>query len=484
MPGGFSKSNLPKRPGAYFNFESRPVEVMPIPTQGVVAIPFTHDWGPVDTPVRVRSFSEWESIYGTGLTEGRIAVQGAFKGEGVNGRGGAAEVVALRFAGTSAAKATRILQNTTPAAALTLTAKYEGTKGNALRATVAANAADPTNKNDLIILDGTVEVERWTHTKTDITGLAAAINAGSDWVTAGSVTSGVALSAVSAQAFTGGDDGTTLVAGDWTGAMTALESERFAIFAPMNLSDSAIQTSMSTWAKNLNANSKRFMLVLGGAAGENLATAQARATAANDPNIVTLGIGTYKDEIADANRSTAQLAPRLAGIIADRGETRNLTFARMADLSIVTGPSDSDIIASLDTGVMVMARDSHGTAPVRIEAGRTTYTTTSDTNKPFHIYRVPKFVRVMQGLELQLNEYAEANVIGQLPVNNDTRAFLIGIMKGLLADREADGRIQPGWDVQVDSSPPPSDQDEFIALLYQISFGRSLEQILNTVVVS
>jgi hypothetical protein len=89
--------------------------------------------------------------------------------------------------------------------AITLTgASTRARYGNQLTVTVDGDhAADPTNKLDVVLYLAGSEVERYTFAKTNITDLAAQINGttpytasyqASDWATAGTVTSGTALS--------------------------------------------------------------------------------------------------------------------------------------------------------------------------------------------------------------------------------------------------------------------------------------------------
>ena len=486
MAGTFSKANRPKRPGAYFNFQAAATEPELGSSQGTVAIAFRHSWGPSEQVVELNSFGEFLAVFGRGgdtPTEGYRAVHDAFRGEGFGGRSGAGKVLAFRMVGASGAKATLAISNTTPATALTLTARYDGTIGNGLKAQVVVNAQDSVTYNDLVIYDGTVEIERWRHTKADINGLRDAINAGSNWVTAVANVNGVALGTMgSPSSLASGNDGSTLLAADYTAWMAALEPQRFSLVAPADLTDGSILTSMKTWTVGLNTSGKRFMLVVGGAAGETVATAVTRSGTLGSPFIVNLGGGTYTDSIF-GDLSTAQLAPRLAGIIAASGESQSITFKRLAGLTIKIGATEAEVLAGLAGGVVNIARDSHPEAPVRLEKGLTTYTTTSDPDVPYAIYSNPKFVRTMMGLELELTEFAEMNVIGRLPVNDSTREYLVGQMSARMEAREAAGVIQPGWTVGIDQDPPPSDDDEFVALTYQIGFGRSLEQVFNTVVV-
>jgi hypothetical protein len=488
MAGTFSKANRPRRPGAYFNFQAAEAEPQLGSTTGTVLVPFTHSWGPSETITELNSFGDFLAIFGRGsevgeYTEGYQAVHDAFRGEGFGGRAGAGTVLAYRLVGAAGAKASKVVQNTTPANAITLTARYDGSKGNDLKVQVVANAVDSVTYNDLVIYDGSIEIERWRHAKTDITQLAADINAGSNWVTAGSVTSGTALGIQGSPVdFTGGDDGTTLLAADYTALMSAAEPHRFSLFAAANLTDSGILASVATWSAGLNVSGKRFLSVVGGAAGETVSTAVTRSATFNDPNVVNLGGGTYTDsKFGDV--STAQLAPRVAGILAAAGEAESITFKRLAGLSIKLGSTNAEVLSALDGGVVTIARDSHPEAPVRLEKGLTTFTDTDDDDRPLEIYSNPKFVRTMHALELELTEFGEVNVIGRLPVNDSTREYLVGQMSARLEAREIAGVIQAGWTVDVDNDPPPSDSDEFIGLVYSIGFGRSLEQVFNTVVV-
>lgn len=481
MPGIFNKSNRPKRPGSYTNFVARSQVAAPAPLLGTVAVTFTADWGPANEPVEVASLGEYLAIFGDSTdTQGYSVVRQAFQGEGLAGRGGAANLVALRVANSDADFASATLENTSSANALTVTAKYKGTRGNDLSITVEANATDIT-KNDLVVLDGTVELERFAHVSDDLAALAASVNLVSNWITATVVADGTALDAVSATALTGGDDGSTLVNSDYTDAWELLETQRFSVYALADAIGSSLCAALAAWVAAQNEAGKRFLVVVGGALNETITDAVEDAAEYNNENVVRIGVGSVEDEVL-GTLSTAQLAPRVAGIIAGRGETASVTFARLAGVSIKVGATDSEILTALENGVVVVARDSNAEAPVRLEKGITTYT--SDTaEKPKAIYTNIKFVRTIHGLEMEITEFAEANVVGRLPVNDATREYLVGQAYVILQARQDAGAIQPGWSVGVDQDPPPSDNDEFIGLVYSAQFGRDVEQLFNTIYV-
>lgn len=504
MAGRYSKNARPKRPGAYFNFVAREPEPTLINTEGIVVVPFTHSWGPSEQVVELNSFGDFLAIFGQGgtavgtYTPGYQAVHDAFRGEGLPGYGGAGRVLAFRMVGAAAGKASRAMTNTTPVTAFTLEAIYNGAYGNQISVAVVADAAAPGTHDNFVIFVEDAEVERYRYAEADINDLAAQINGtgayvgrGSEWVrTSGAITSGVALTQIAVAAdLAGGNDGSTLLAADWTALMTAVEPWRFSVFAAQNLTDSSIITSLATWAADattgLNARGKRFLTVVGGgttAVPDTVGAAITRSAGINSPDFVNVGGGVYTDEkFGDVHPS--QLVSRIAGIIAQRGDRLGLSFARLAGLDVKTGVIESDILKALEGGVITLGRDSFEQAPVRLEKGVTTFTSTNDSNRPLEIYGNPKFVRTMHGVESELTEFTEARVVGRLPVNAGTRDYVRGQMEARLSAREDAGSILPGWSVSISQDPPPTDLDDFIALDYQVQFGRNLEQVLNTVTV-
>lgn len=484
----FLRNSRPRRPGAYVNFEAMAAAPTPPLSQGsIVAVPGTGTWGPFEVSQLVTSPGQYDAVYGADDCPLRRAVHMAFAGEGILGRGGAGGVLVYRFGGSAAAKATRTVVNTagSPVTGLTLTAKYEGTRGNSLRITSQDNAANAAN-NDLIILDGTVEVERFTYANTDVAGLAAAINSLSDWVTAVANVDGTALNtALVAQAFTGGNDGSTVIAGDWTDVRNALATKRFGVLPLYDMTDGAILTSFVTWAKDLNARGVRFMSIVGGLAAETVATAIARSASINDPNFVNLGVGTIvHDDLG--NLSTAQATPWLAGVMAHRGESAGITFARWAGVTSVTGgPTPSQIDQCFDGGVVVFAEDSYEPAPVHTEKGLTTYTTTSDVAVPYRTFREPKFMRIMHGIEADaLALGIDPVFLGTRPVNDKTRQWAVGQMQAAMDARVRNEIVQSATSVvAVDQDPPPSDDDNFVALRVPVRFSRDVEQFYLTATV-
>jgi hypothetical protein len=490
--GSFSKANRPIQSGTYFNFDIVAPIVMQPNVGSIVALGITADWGPFKVATTVFSINDYVAKFGGSTTTpdaGTYAVLEAFKGEGVPDFGGASQVVVFRMGGSGAAKATHALKAGTPTG-VTISARYEGERGNGLALTVQANATDAANDELLVIntVGGASQVlEKFVYVKADLQSLVDMVNGSSSYVTAAIGTStGVALTPVTSAALTGGDSGTTLTGADYTAAMDGLDQAKFGVVAFQNLTDDTIVASLKSWVQTSNSSGRRFFLVVGGAFNETISDASDRSDALNDPDIINVGVGSLADnDQLDAGGnprtlSTAEIAPRVAGIVAGRGDRYSLTYAKLAGIDLLAGPSVSQIVTAYDKGVLVFTRASDALSTVRIEKGISTYTTNTNAAMPRSIYSVPRYVSVMHSLQTQIVAWSDDNLIGLTTVNDETRAAAVGQGQLFMRDYEQVGAIQPGWNVMVDPDPPPSDDDQFIALLISAKFGRSTEQVYWT----
>jgi hypothetical protein len=498
----WSPTSPPKRGGSYSRFVIKRAATLPKSTRGIVAMPIVHDWGPLKTFVDVESLAEFIDIFGVGgdpttntYTPGFLAVYNAFKGSGADDPG-ASRLILYRM-GNGAVKQNVTISNTagTPVPALRVRGRYEG-DGPDLAYSIALNAADPTNKHDFVIYVNGTEVERFAYLKTDLAALATAVNktptpdgkGGSGWVTmdgpgGAAVVTGTALAVTAKTNLTGGLNGITgLVAQDWTDMRNAYAPKSFEVFVPYDNTDTTIATAMASWASLQNeplgpTRSKRFMYCEGGGNADDVTAALLRSTTHNNPNVVNLGIGTYRDTVLNTVMNTSQLAPRMAGVIARRGFGSSIFCTHLDDLEIVTGPTDTDILSAIDGGVVVLGLDSVG---VRFENSVTSYISDSD-DKPKWAYGVIKYVVTMQQIETAIRLRQESgNKIGRLNVNDDTRETILGDAQEVLDEFIALGGIQPGARVLIAQDPPPSDDQSFIGLDYPAKFARTLDQVRNT----
>ncbi len=69
-------------------------------------------------------------------------------------------------------------------------------------------------------------------------------------------------------------------------------------------------------------------------------------------------------------------------------------------------------------------------------------------------------------------------------MSDNTVEYVLGWVKAYFKRLEAGQVIQPGWTIVRSPSPAPTPQDDFISLLYAVSFSRDTEQVRNVVTVS
>ena len=490
MAGRFSKEARAILPGAYFNWYVSDSVELPAPLGGTVCVPGPHDWGPENVAVLVTSFREFELIYGKSPSDLRRAVFGAFFGRGLPGKGGAAAVLVYRQAGASAEAATIVLDNTADPAVtgLTLTARYKGTAGNAIKARIQPSQAS--GYDELAILNGTTVVEEFAYPEADIEALASQINASSGLFSAVADEPAVALAPVASKSATGGADGAAATTGDWADMLGALEYEPFGLFAPANVTDPTVHALVTAWVKDTRLRGKRMTAVLGGPVAESFANHGIRTATYNDEDIVSFGTGSIFDTSMDPagvtaeTISTAQGAARVAGDIAARGNRLDLVNSRFAGWMVSGGVTLAQAEQAATTGRTVLTRDGHPDAPCRINLGVTSYTGNTEL-KPFAIYSVVKFMRTQQLFELEVTQAQEfGDFIGEMGVTDKSVDLVIGDITTRLKRLEEIGVIQTGWTIEQDLEPPPTPQDDFVQVKYSMIFVRGLRAIYNSVTVS
>lgn len=485
--GQFNPTDPPRRSGVFIN--ARTVE-LPRPragAAGTVGIVGQADWGPANQIVEITSPQQAASIYGTtGTLYQSIAF--ALQGEGLDDRSGAAKVLAYRIAGSALASATRVINNfTAGVAALTLTAKYGGTRGNSLTVTTQTNALDNT-KRDLLIYEGTTLRESYTYNGTGgtiLAALAADINANSNYVTATVNADGQPLAVVTNSAFAGGNSGSTILTVDHTAAQAAFEAHAgFGVFALDDwvALDNTNQTIYRDWTARLVREGTLFHMVVGGAASETPSTAIARSVFLDTPTAPeVLGIGesfinTTRDlRIAGTVYSSSRLASRYAGILSSADYQRSASNASIEGAEIVNPPTAAQLEALVRGGVTPYVGES---GLVRTQRAVTTYgqAVTPTANKGIH-FQETVFVRKLWQTYREISNMVSTKLIGQSITNtSSTRETILGMFEALLKDLEAREITVP--EASVDFNPDFDNTGSTLHLIMTYRPAPTVEQVL------
>lgn len=490
----------PVVPSTVLRFVGETIPRVEASAADTVAVPIVHDWGPAGADSAgatgrdggmqlVQNFQEFTEIFGDSDTPGRTAVAGAFAGQNLPGKPGAGGVLVYRMAGSAKAKATVTINNTTPAAALKLTAKYWGSRANNLTYVIDVDPSNAARDRLRILYKGAVQ-ETYVYTNTDVKSLAAAINLSSKLVTAEEKITGVRLTATAGTALAGGNDGSTVTATNHLEALSAIEYKPFSILSPFVLETNELLNTYLSWLKLQEESNRPVMLVIGGSSTDTLTEAIARTVSCESAHVVNFGVGVYHDDLLNKDLNTAQLAPRFAGILAARGKKSSITAAEIGGLHVVgnSAPPSDQVRTAVQSGVCVLMHATSPDAELRIAKGVTTKTV-STTGEPLEIFGDPRLVRIMDLYVREMKEWGDKIVIGSLPVNNDTRDLVRGQARKQQSELLAEGLILPGGEmlggVEVPAPfvnvNPPSDPNLLDTVPYEFGwqFARTANAILG-----
>lgn len=455
------------RPGAYFNIIAQALNLLEAGQNGVVLIVGRSDWGPVDTFEEVTSEGEAERVYGTGLSITKLIKQAL--------RGGAATVLAHRIAGSSAASASATLNDTVAAAALDVTALYDGARANNFTLTVANH---PVSGKTIELKESGTLLESFYSADGENDSFAAVINSTSEYLSAAvNGASDRALVDVADAPLSGGNSGGTVIAGDYTAAQGLAENEDFDVYVQDDDTTTANQDAAATWADGRRDAGQLFVVVHGGAAAETASTARTRAAAMDSISNVYVSPG-FDDE--DGVSYTGQeAAARIAGLIAAKGFTKSITFSEITGAANVeTALTSAEIGLSLEAGVCVLSSDG---STVRVEKGINTFTSyDTDPNKDKSFTKI-RTIRtldaVVEGLDAGFKAY-----IGNTTNDDDGVKSLLGAGQAFLDQLVQARAIKSGASVAIDDSQSGDPDQVFVKV--GVTPLDSIEQVFTTVYVS
>ena len=153
MAGYFNPGEVKIRPGAYFNVDKKGDENGFGAVDGVVAVVFRADFGPINSVTELDRNDSYAAIYGDGGTTDAIREAIA---------GGAKKIIACRAGGTGGSSATVSL--TAATGTVKVTAKHFGKMD--LSITVRDKLTD-SDRKECIIYTGTTEFEKVNFAKGD-----------------------------------------------------------------------------------------------------------------------------------------------------------------------------------------------------------------------------------------------------------------------------------------------------------------------------
>lgn len=458
MSGRFSVGETMVRPGVYFREESESAVDLAGASNGVVAVAFKANWGPLGEVVTLNSIAEASKVYGddSGSNSNVAVLEKAFIG-------GAAQVKAIRV-GTGGTKAAITLKDTasTPANVVTLTCKYAGTRD--LSVTIKDSIA-VTTQRECIIYSGTKELMKVSFAKGDageVDALVAAINGSEESiVTATKAAAGNGLlAAVTQTAFTTAGVSPTIANTDYSAAFDLLEAETFNVLC-VDSNDTALHALVKAFIERANDAGLLAIAVVGEPTSVAYATRLANASGFNSRSVVYVLNGfVLGGEDYEGFNAAAAVAGLIASLPANDAPTHK-TVGTASEL--IGGLTNTQIVNCLQGGALVFSKSASGV--VWIEQGINTLVTLSAGQDAGW----KKIRRTKTRFELidRINRSTEG-IIGTVSNDDNGRDTFITAAQGVINAMVAEGKLQSG-EIGLDSANPPAgDSAWFVLSIYDL----------------
>lgn len=342
MAGTFILGETKVRPGSYFNIQKKGGNAAAGIMNGVTAIIFKADFGPLNTAVELSAEDGYEQTFGTGLTTDAIREAIA---------GGAKTIIACRV-GNGGTQGTIDLKDTAKEDALSITAKYPGDKDFAV--TVREKLSDSTLK-ECIFYTGTTEFEKVEfvsgegEAKALVDALASSKNFKAELKEG---KESALLEIVSQSAFTKGTNPQTTT-GDYSNAFAQVEPYEFNTIC-LDTEDTEIHLLLQSFVNRIFDAGSLAQAVVAEKHTVELETRIKHAAAFNDEkmNYVLNARVDEQGTVIDGY----QTAARIAGMIGAVSSGSSLTHTVVSGFSeILEKLTNTDMISAEKRGCIVLS---------------------------------------------------------------------------------------------------------------------------------
>lgn len=440
MAGGTWTTQNKELPGVYMNFEAEPAPTSMLGERGVVAFPAPLPWGANLITLEAETYMT-DSIKQIGFysTDPRIRHVTAAMTH-------ASKVLIYRLGANGAAKATVTI------GALTATAKYGGLRGNDIQIVIQSSVDDPTQYVVQTLLDGEIVDAQEVTTIDQLVSNDFVDFKGTGVPTD---TAGTPL--------TGGTEGTG-GNGDWTNALSTLESEEFnALGIPVD--DDSIKQLAAAYTKRLREDEgKKFVAVL-----------------YNYPQADYEGVISLKNSVVTSDGLTVDpiyLLWEIAAMEAGANVNESLTYATIPNAVDVSPKyTNSELVKAIQNGELVLTA-SNGQVQI-VQDINTLKTLSPNRSKAYKKNRV---IRTLDSIANDIKRTFETNYIGKVDNNADGRNLMKAEIISYLDTLQGLGAIQ-NFDPQTDIEVLPGNDVESVLVNLAIQVVDSIEKIYMTVTV-
>ena len=423
MAGTFILGETKVRPGSYFNIQKKGGNAAAGIMNGVTAVIFKADFGPLNTAVELSAEDGYEQTFGTGLTTDAIREAIA---------GGAKTIIACRV-GNGGTQGTIVLKDTAKEDALSITAKYPGDKD--FTVTIREKLSDSTLK-ECIFYTGTAEFEKVEfvsgegEAKALVDALASSKNFKAELKEG---KESVLLEIVSQSAFTKGTNPQTTT-GDYSNAFAQIEAYEFNTIC-LDTEDTEIHLLLQSFVNRIFDAGSLAQAVVAERHTVELETRIKHAAAFNDEKMNYV-LNAWVDEQGTAIDGY-QTAARIAGMIGAVAANSSLTHTVISGFTeILEKLTNTDMISAEKRGCIVLSYNK--AKQVWIDNAINTLITPADNQDDGW----KKIRRVKTRFELirRINTTTD-DLVGKVDNDNNGRATVISQIQGVGDSMREEGKL-------------------------------------------
>ncbi len=423
MAGTFILGETKVRPGSYFNIQKKGGNAAAGIMNGVTAVIFKADFGPLNTVVELSAEDGYEPTFGTGLTTDAIREAIA---------GGAKTIIACRV-GNGGTQGTIVLKDTAKEDALSITAKYPGDKDFAV--TIREKLSDSTLK-ECIFYTGTTEFEKVEfvsgegEAKALVDALAPSKNFKAELKPD---KESALLEIVSQSAFTKGTNPQTTT-GDYSNAFAQVEPYEFNTIC-LDTEDTEIHLLLQSFVNRIFDAGSLAQAVVAEKHTVELETRIKHAAAFNDEKMNYV-LNARVDE-QGTTIDGYQTAARIAGMIGAVAANSSLTHTVISGFTeILEKLTNTDMISAEKRGCIVLSYNK--AKQVWIDNAINTLITPADNQDDGW----KKIRRVKTRFELirRINATAD-DLVGKVDNDNNGRATVISQIQGVGDSMREEGKL-------------------------------------------
>lgn len=421
MAGYFIPGEVKIRPGAYFNVDKMGDDGGFGAIDGVVAVVFKADFGPINSVTVLERDENYADVYGSGGTTDAIREAVA---------GGAKKIIACRVGGTGGSAATASLTATT--GTVKITAKHFGAMD--LSVTVRDKLTD-SDRKECIIYTGTTEFERVNFAKGDdeVAALVEAFSKSKNFVAEGQESAEGVITNVSQVAFTAGENPVTAT-GDYSKAFTEVE-KYFINTICVDTEDAAVHALLAAFLERIYEEGQFGIGVVAEKTTKDLEERMEAAEGFDAENIVY--VLNSKVSTNDADLEGYQTAALIAGLIAATPANQSVTHTEI-ERYVTLGEllTNTQVVKAEQRGCLVLSVSPDD--KVWIDSGINTLINPAD-NKDAGWKKIRR-VKTRYELLYRANAQADA-LVGKVDNDVNGRSTIIAKLQKICNDMVQEGKL-------------------------------------------